>query len=396
MQPGVVVTGIGIISAIGNGTEETLTSLFNKKTGIGQIRWLETSISGIPLAEVNHSTDELAEIAGIALPPGIFTRNTLLALIAAQQSVDMSECTESEIWQTGLVMATTVGGMDYNEKHYRSFLAGPEAGKDVSVLDSSDTTEKLAARFGMRHNITTISTACSSSANAIMLASRLIRNGKMIRVLAGGSDALTRFTLNGFRGLELLSPKGCCPFDAGRDGLNIGEGAAMLMLESDQTADMSKALCRITGYANVNEAYHQTSSSPDGAGAFMAMSECLRSAGLKPEEIGYINAHGTGTEINDLAEGVAIDRLFGKKPPPVSSTKSFTGHTLGAAGAVEAVLSVLALQEQKVWPSLNIKEPMPEISFQPSAEILSMPLNHVMSNSFGFGGNNTSLIFSKV
>ncbi len=136
-----------------------------------------------------------------------------------------------------------------------------------------------------------------------MLASRLIRNGKMIRVLAGGSDALTRFTLNGFRGLELLSPKGCSPFDAGRDGLTIGEGAAMLMLESDQTADMSKALCRITGYANVNEAYHQTSSSPDGAGAFMAMSECLRSAGLKPEEIGYINAHGTGTEINVLPWG---------------------------------------------------------------------------------------------
>ena len=125
----------------------------------------------------------------------------------------------------------------------------------------------------------------------------------------------------------------------------------------------------------------------------MAMSECLRSAGLKPEEIGYINAHGTGTGINDLAEGVAIDRLFGKKAPLVSSTKSFTGHTLGAAGAVEAVLSVLALKEQKVWPSLNLKEPMPEISFLPPAEILSMPLNHVMSNSFGFGGNNTSLIF---
>jgi 3-oxoacyl-[acyl-carrier-protein] synthase-1 len=308
----------------------------------------------------------------------------------------MSKWEYLQAHKTGLVMATTVGGMDYNEKHYRSILAGMGTRKDIPVLDSSDTTEKLAIRFGIHHNITTISTACSSSANAIMLASRLIRNGNLKRVLAGGSDALTRFTLNGFRGLELLSSKGCIPFDAARDGLTIGEGAAILMLESDQTADMSKALCRITGYANVNEAYHQTSSSPDGAGAFMAMSECLRSAGLKPEEIGYINAHGTGTGINDLAEGVAIDRLFGRKVPPVSSTKSFTGHTLGAAGAVEAVLSVLALQEQKVWPSLNIKEPMPEISFLPPAEILSVELNHVISNSFGFGGNNTSLIFSKV
>lgn len=396
MQPGVVVTGIGIISAIGNGIEETLSSLLNKKSGIGQIRWLETSISGIPVAEVKHSTDELAEIAGTATGPGIFTRNTLLALIAAQQSVEMSKWSVLEAHQTGLVMATTVGGMDYNENHYRSFLAGLETGKEVSVLDSSDTTEKLAARFGILNNITTISTACSSSANAIMLASRLIRNGKLTGVLAGGSDALTRFTLNGFRGLELLSSKGCSPFDAGRDGLTIGEGAAILMLESDQTADMSKALCRISGYANVNEAYHQTSSSPDGAGAFMAMAECLRSAGLKPEEIEYINAHGTGTEINDLAEGVAIDRLFGKKAPRVSSTKSYTGHTLGAAGAIEAVLSVLALQKQKVWPSLNIKETMREISFLPPTETLSIPLNHVMSNSFGFGGNNTSLIFSKV
>lgn len=396
MQPGVVVTGIGIISAIGNGTEETLASLFNKESGIGQIRWLESAISFIPVAEVKYSTDELAEIAGTTTKPGIFTRNTLLALIAAQQSVEMSGWADFEAHQTGLVMATTVGGMDYNEKYYRSILAGTETGKDIPVLDSSDTTEKLADRFGIHHNITTISTACSSSANAIMLASRLIRSGKLKRVLAGGSDALTRFTLNGFRGLELLSSKGCSPFDAGRDGLTIGEGAAILMLESDQTAEMSKALCRITGYANVNEAYHQTSSSPDGAGAFMAMSECLRSAGLKPEEIGYINAHGTGTGINDLAEGIAIDRLFGKKVPPVSSTKSFTGHTLGAAGAVEAVLSVLALQEQKVWPSLNIKEPMTEISFVPPAEVLFIPLNHIMSNSFGFGGNNTSLIFSKV
>ncbi|HPM18983.1 MAG: beta-ketoacyl-[acyl-carrier-protein] synthase family protein [Bacteroidales bacterium] len=396
MQPGVVVTGIGIVSAIGIGTEETLTSLLNKRSGIAPVRWLETIHSGIPVAEVSHSTDELAEIAGTSGQPGIFTRNTLLAMIAAGQSVEMSEPSGSGLDQAGLVMATTVGGMDYNEKHYRSLLAGKETAGGTSVLDSSDTTEKLAARFGILRNVTTISTACSSSANAIMLASRLIRNGKLTRVLAGGSDALTIFTLNGFRGLELLSPTGCRPFDAHRDGLTLGEGAAVLMLESDRTADMSKALCRISGYANVNEAFHQTSASPDGAGAFMAMSECLESAGLEPWEIGYINAHGTGTEMNDRAEALAIERLFGRKIPPVSSTKAFTGHTLGAAGAIEAVISVLAIREQKVWPSIHINEVMPEISFLPPNDTLSVPVGHVMSNSFGFGGNNTSLIFSEI
>ncbi len=396
MQPGVVVTGIGIVSAIGTGTEETLSSLLNKRSGIGQIRWLDTIHSDIPVAEVGHSTDELAEIAGTAGQPGIFTRNTLLALIAAGQSVEMSETAGSGLNRAGLVMATTVGGMDYNEKHYRSLLAGERTAGGHSVLDSSDTTEKVAARFGIHRNVTTISTACSSSANAIMLAARLIRNGRLTRVLAGGSDALTAFTLNGFRGLELLSPKGCRPFDADRDGLTLGEGAAVLMLESDRTADMSKALCRVSGYANVNEAFHQTSASPDGAGAFMAMSECLESAGLEPGEIGYINAHGTGTEMNDRAEGLAIDRLFGEPAPPVSSTKAFTGHTLGAAGAIEAVFSVMALREQKIWPSIHINKIMPGISFSPPDEILSLPLRHVMSNSFGFGGNNTSLIFSQI
>jgi len=161
-------------------------------------------------------------------------------------------------------------------------------------------------------------------------------------------------------------------------------------------ADPARIICEITGYANANEAFHATASSADGLGAYLAMSGALETASLKPQDISYINAHGTGTEINDLSEGRAIQKIFGSAIPPVSSTKAFTGHTLGAAGAVEAVFSVLALQNQIILPGLNFSTPMEELCFQPVTKPFPAQLKHVMSNSFGFGGNNTSLIFSKV
>lgn len=390
----VVITGAGIISAIGNGAEETLSSLYGLRSGIGSFKYLDSVHHEIPVAEVRYSNDDLAEIAGIEPHSGLFTRNTLLSVIAARQAAGLSGRPQGFFEGAGLIMATTVGGMDHNERYYRQMLDDKPGFRSIPLLDSSDTTERLARFLGIRQNITTVSTACSSSANAIMTAARMIRSGRINRAVAGGSDALTKFTLNGFHGLELLSMKGCRPFDANRDGLTIGEGAAMLILESEESADKSRIIGRISGYSNVNEAFHQTASSPDGAGAFMAMSECLANASLKPEDIRYINAHGTGTEINDLAEGVAIDRLFGKNVPPVSSTKAYTGHTLGAAGAIEAVISLLALREQAAWPGLNISGFMPEVSFRPPASVISLPIRHVMSNSFGFGGNNTSLIIS--
>ena len=176
---------------------------------------------------------------------------------------------------------------------------------------------------------------------------------------------------------------------------NFIKGAAALMLESEEVADPGRIICEVTGYANVNEAYHATASTADGFGAIMAMSKALESAQLKASDISYINAHGTGTEINDLSEGIAIEKIFGNQIPPVSSTKAFTGHTLGAAGAIEAVFSALALKNQQVLPGLNFATQMPELSFQPQQKVASLPVIHVMSNSFGFGGSNTTLIFSK-
>jgi 3-oxoacyl-(acyl-carrier-protein) synthase len=320
----------------------------------------------------------------------------LLALIAAQQAVKEAGSPDLSGRRSGIIFATTAGGMDLNERYYQSLLREDTFKDFISLFDSADCTEKIAHCFGIKYHVSTISTACSSSANAIMNGVRLIRSRQVDRVLAGGADALTKFTLNGFFALEIVSPSGCMPFDQYRNGLTIGEGAAALMLESEEVADPARIICEVTGYANANEAYHQTASSADGAGAAMAMRKAMEIAGLKPEDIGYINAHGTGTEINDLSEGRAIESVFQDKIPPVSSTKAFTGHTLGAAGAVEAVFSVLSIRDQIILPGIHCPHPMPELSFRQPAAVQKAVVNHVVSNSFGFGGNNTSLVFSKI
>jgi 3-oxoacyl-[acyl-carrier-protein] synthase II len=394
MYQRVFITGIGIVSAIGNGTVETLQSLHGLNTGIGKLTLFQSVHSDIPVGEVKLGNDRLAGLLGMTYHNMPLSRNTLLAMLASEQAASSSGWNDLQSASTGAVFATTVGGMDLNEQYYQSLLRDGSHKEYIEMFDSADFTEKVATRFGIRH-ITTISTACSSSANAVMFGARLIRSNRLKRVLVCGSDSLTRFTLNGFLALEILSSTGCRPFDRNRNGLTIGEGAAALVLESEDVADPSGVICEITGYANVNEAFHATASSAEGTGAAMAMNKALEKSGLLPADISYINAHGTGTEINDLSEGIAIDRIFGKKVPPVSSTKAFTGHTLGAAGAVEAVFSALSIQHQILLPGLNFRERMPELSFQPVQKVVSHPVHHVMSNSFGFGGSNTTLIFSK-
>jgi 3-oxoacyl-[acyl-carrier-protein] synthase-1 len=217
-------------------------------------------------------------------------------------------------------------------------------------------------------------------------------------VVAGGVDCLTKFTINGFNSLMILDREQCRPFDENRNGLNLGEGSAYLVLESEESVIQSgkTILGEIKGYGNTCDAYHQTASSPEGHGALLAMKKALEVARLQPADIDYINTHGTGTKNNDLSEGIAIERLFQQNIPPCSSTKSYTGHTLAAAGAVEAVLSVIALQQGWIYPNLNLSQPMHELSFVPVTGFRSNEaVRHIMSNSFGFGGNNSSLIISK-
>ncbi|HRH65758.1 MAG TPA: beta-ketoacyl-[acyl-carrier-protein] synthase family protein, partial [Bacteroidia bacterium] len=206
-----------------------------------------------------------------------------------------------------------------------------------------------------------------------------------------------RFTLNGFNTLMILDTVPCRPLDENRKGLNLGEGAGYIVLASREALKKSgrNAYCRLSGYHNANDAFHQTASSPEGTGSFLAMQGALLKSGIRKEEIGYINLHGTGTQNNDLSEGTALTRLFGDALPKFSSTKAFTGHTLGASGGIEAVFSVMSVVEGLVYPNLRFETPMKEVPLQPVTEFsVDKTIRHVLSNSFGFGGNCSSLIFS--
>jgi len=397
----VFITGFGIISSIGFDHKETLASLLAEKSGIGEITLLETIHKGkFPIAEVKMSTNELLEATK---NPGRkdLTRTALLGMIAAKEAVDSAGIVNMTAYRTGLISANTVGGMDRSELFYQSFLHDNRKGKLMDVVnhDCGDSTERIASHIGIKHFVTTISTACSSSANAIMFGSELIKNGKFDRILAGGTDAVTKFTLNGFNTLMILDKQSCRPFDDNRAGLTLGEGAAFIVLESEEAVrkEGKLPLCELKGYGNANDAYHQTASSPDGTGAFLAMNKAVAMSGLQPDDIDYVNVHGTGTQNNDLSEGVALERIFNNKTPRFSSTKSFTGHTLGAAGAVEAVMSILAIRHGIIWPNLNFTTPMKELKIQPETKLIrNVEVRHVLSNSFGFGGNNSTLIFSKI
>jgi 3-oxoacyl-[acyl-carrier-protein] synthase-1 len=400
MSRRVFVTGTGIISAIGSDTSSCFDSLKRSRSGIGEITLFDTIHKGkLPVAEVKKSNAELLEMTGF---PGTrnLTRTTLLGLIAAREAMESSGIKNVNNARTGLISATTVGGMDRSEGFYAAFLDNPSGGKLIDIIshDCGDSTERIAIDLGIREFVTTISTACSSSANSVMFGASLIKAGKLDRVFAGGTDALTRFTLNGFNTLMILDRNGCRPFDENRAGLTLGEGAAFLILESEESLMRSgrAPLCEITGYGNANDAYHQTASSPEGKGATLAMQHALAMSGLRPEEIDYINVHGTGTQNNDLSEGIAVQKIFGDRVPLFSSTKSFTGHTLGAAGAVEAVFSILAIRYGVIFPNLNFTTPMKELDIAPVTGLHEqIKVQHVLSNSFGFGGNNSTLIFSK-
>lgn len=395
MPARVFVTGFGILSSIGIGPEETLCSLASKKSGIGRLQLFDSALKDIPVGEIHKSNSELAEMAGVALDEH-HSRSFLLGLIAAKSAVAMAQC-DTRVGNIGIVGSTTVAGQDLLEAHYEEMLG--HKCHDLAMYQAfgcSGTTEYIALELGITHNISTISTACSSSANAIMNGVRMIRNGLADTMLVGGMDALSRFSLNGFNALEILSPTGCRPFDRDRNGITPGEGAAFLVLESEEMARGKRKYAEIKGFANFNEAFHQTLVNPDGIYARNTMLKAIESAGLAPSDIDYLNAHGTGTQANDLAESKAICGTFGEKLPLVSSTKGFTGHTFAAAGAIECVLSILSINNDMALPNVRFGNPMDEGLLTPVCEPISMPIRNIVSNSFGFGGNDTSLVISKV
>jgi 3-oxoacyl-(acyl-carrier-protein) synthase len=397
--PDVFIAGIGAITAIGNNVAECLASFEKEEAGMGEITHMQTIHKNIlPVAEVKLTNEELAAMTGLSID---VSRTAMLSLVAAREALNDAAIPNLSNLRTGFVSANSVGGMDKSEDFFVEFLKDNSKGKLKNVFDHEcgSVTEVVADKLGITDYMTTISTACSSSANSIFYGARLIKNGLLDVVVAGGTDALTKFTLNGFNTLMIVDQEFCKPFDENRKGLNLGEGAGYVVLVSDKVAKaLQKPLyCKLSGYNNSNDAYHQTASSPDGTGSYMAMQGALAKAGLNTTDVSYINLHGTGTPNNDSAEGTAITRLFEKDFPPMSSTKSFTGHTLGASGAIEAVFSVLAINKGIIYPNLRFETPMSEVPFTPETKFLTgQNIKHVMSNSFGFGGNCTSLIFSEV
>jgi 3-oxoacyl-(acyl-carrier-protein) synthase len=398
MKNRVAVTGMGIVSAIGLSVAENLNSLRNAQKGITRVDNFDTSLRDkVRVGEIKLSNEQLSKKLQLPIDNSM-TRTGMLGALAAQQAVASAQIdVTSQNYRTGLVSSTSVGGMDITEKYFYAYENNPELHRYIASHDAGVSSQHIADYLGLKGFVTTISTACSSAANAIMLGAQLIKSGRLDRVIVGGTDALSKFTLNGFNTLMILSDTYCKPFDQNRKGLNLGEAAAYLILESDESVqkENKKVLAYLSGYGNANDAFHQTASSENGEGAYLAMQKAFKIAGLSPQDIDYINAHGTATPNNDLSEGRALIRVFGEQVPAFSSTKAYTGHTLAAAAGIEAVYSILALQNDLIFPNLNFETPMEEFQLLPQTGLLHQSVHHVLSNSFGFGGNCSTLIFSK-
>ncbi|HXD92891.1 MAG TPA: beta-ketoacyl-[acyl-carrier-protein] synthase family protein [Bacteroidia bacterium] len=391
----IFVTGIGIISPLGDTLSLNHTALKKGVCGISTLELIHSNFTGkLPVGEIKIETRTFKE--KLKVKESGFTRNSLLALHAFIDAVNDSKLSTEEIasYDTALIGANSVGGMCLTDELYKDANSKSEGSEYLSSYDGGSVTLAIQEHYGMKGIINTINTACSSSANSIMYGARLIQNGLAKRAIVGGSDSLAKYTINGFNSLYILSDEICRPFDSERKGLNLAEGAAFLVLESEETVGNKKVYAELTGYCNANDAFHPSSLSENADGPFLAMQGALQKANLQANQIDFINTHGTATENNDEAESVAMIRLF-EKVPAFASTKSNTGHTLGAAGAIEAVYSILNLTEQEVYQSLQYKNPIPKTGLVPVTAYTKMPINHVLSNSFGFGGNCSSLIFSK-
>lgn len=398
MSKGIAITGMGIISSIGNNVEENYASLIHERKGISRISKIDTvHKDAIMVGEIDYTNEELETLLGLE-PENNYSRTALLGVYAAKQAVLNANIEDINSHKTGIISATSVGGMDRTEKYYYDYLENDAPRKYIEGHHAGDSTQKIAEQLGLKQSlVTTISTACSSAANAIMFGARLIKSGQLDRAIVGGSDCLSKFTINGFKTLMIQSDTYSTPFDENRKGLNLGEAAAYLVLESEAVvnAENKKVLAYLKGYGNANDAHHQTASSENGDGATLAMKKAIDIAGLSPIDIDYINAHGTATSNNDLSEGKAIIRVFGETVPDFSSTKAYTGHTLAAAGGIEAVYSILALQNNIIYPNLNFKTQMKEFEITPQTKLKEKELHKILSNSLGFGGNCSTLIFSK-
>lgn len=391
----IAVTGMGIVSSIGLNVTANHQSLIQEFSGIKKAKHFQSVYTeSLLFGEIDCSDEMLIKEHNLSQNSG-HTRTFLIALKAFKEAVLDANINAADLAssRTAFISSSTVGGMCYTDQLYQDANKRTPS-PFVTHYEGSDHALQIVQLYGMKGITDVINTACSSSANAIALGIRILETDKADRVIVGGSDCLAKFTVNGFNSLRILSEKACTPFDRDRDGLSLGEAAAYIVLERKKDIRSKNIHALVSGFGICNDAFHPSATSDDARGPRMAIELALKRANLSPNQIDYINAHGTGTPNNDETESYAFSQIF-ETVPPFSSTKSYTGHTLAAAGVVEAIFSILSLKNNEIYPSLRVKNALDNYRFTPEMSYSkNRKLNHVLSNSFGFGGNCTALIFS--
>jgi 3-oxoacyl-[acyl-carrier-protein] synthase II len=390
----VAVVAAGIISPLGLGLAETADSLRCGRDCVSEVR--QFSVEQCRCKTAGQIPDEHLRGVGRQLKhPERLHRAAQMVICALEETLRQAPPFRPEL----TVVGTTSGGMTFGEQYYRSLQHAHDDRRAptwiANYLPQKPIVDAQEA-VGISAPCQVIANACASGTNAIGHAFECIRSGRYQRVLAGGYDALSELVFVGFDSLQASPPEKCRPFDAARSGMVLGEGAALLALENLEAAKTRGAiiLAEITGYGISTDNHHLTQPHPSGIGPRQAMQQALTRANLPPNAIDYINAHGTATPFNDAAEGKAIAELF--PDVPMSSTKGMMGHSLGAAGAIEAIISILALQHQFLPPNINFRTGDPELRLNVVAnEAQSATIRTVLSNSFGFGGTNASVILQK-
>ena len=403
----VVVTGLGTINPLGHSVEETWKNLCDKKSGISKIETFDPQIASQIAGQVTDFNSDDYFPRKEARKMDMYCQYALVSAIRAMEDANLKKFDENKL---GVITGTGIGGMETFEDQLTKFIAkGPRRVSPffIPMMISNIAAGRIAIQFkakGINFNVTS---ACTSSANAIGEAFRAIKFGTADAVIACGAEAsVTPFTMAGFSVMRALSTRNDSPttasrpFDKNRDGFVLSEGAATLILEELEHAQKRGAhiYAEIVGYGATCDAYHITMPSPNGEGGAQAMKNAIASAKIQPEDIQYVNAHGTSTPLNDKSETSAIKIAFGKYAYKlkVNSSKSMLGHLLGAAGAIESMIVVKSICEQKIHPSINITTPDPEcdLDYNPDRAI-DLEIKHAITNSFGFGGHNASLIFKK-
>jgi len=399
-SPKPVITGYGCVTALGRDAESTWDKIIAGKSARGPITAIE--IQGCRVTEGAQA--DLPELPSLSKKQlSRLSRSSRLILPALGEALQMAGLLNSEgkskYPRMEMSISTTACGMEMGEQFLHSIWAGQTQGRTAKAAhyQAQQQINEMHRHFSFQGPSMIVANACAGGGNAIGHAADLIRTDMADLVLAGGYDALCELVYAGFDSLQTLAPDACRPFDLGRRGLMLGEGAAFIVLESEAHAESRGApiLARIAGYGQTTDTFHLTQPSQDGKPLENAMRQALQEGLLTPEEIGYVNAHGTGTAFNDGAEAKAFTNLFGGHPTRLSSTKSAIGHTLGAAGAIEAIICVKALQTGNLPPQINLQNPEPLVSDALVKMDERSDLRAAISVNLGFGGSNAALLLTK-